>query len=556
MATFLVVTAVLLLSAASLNAAVATPTTSSTLFSDLEVQESSGSVVITGTLQYWNTWNTSLPLGSATVNLYWTTYPNSTSSEYTLITQATTDYSSGTFITLPWSPGLEPGHYVVKAIYVGESRGEATFSGCARYADFDILLQLGITVDKPSVSVDNSGQGDSVTLAVTASAMNSNVHPSVSLSIANLADLLGDGINGTFTHPSGSTPLHSNLELDFSNTTKAGTYHIGITATSDDDSSISQRINVIAYVQQITYTITVEIQGLPSGVSTSLSVDGTVIESIGTGTITLTISDKSKTVSVLEEIPSGDTRYVCEEYTEPADTSGAGSFVFNYVTEYQLKISGDLPPNIGGCNLILNVDGADKSDSSFKPAQGYSDFLPKDSNVTFAISPAYITTSQVNYKFREWKERITGQTIGASNSTAEGLFLVRLSGPLDLRAYYDKWVRVTIRTNLPSESSTNLEIGLVGSEKKSVAVTGSVAYDAGEFLAGAAFECTVPQDQLILYNTAGDIRYEFQGLSPQSPITLEKHTTLYINYTTKYKVQVTSRFPDAVVQPPGSGRLV
>jgi hypothetical protein len=146
---------------------------------------------------------------------------------------------------------------------------------------------------------------------------------------------------------------------------------------------------------------------------------------------------------------------------------------------------------------------------------------------------------------------MTGQIISVSNSTADGLFVVRLSRPLDLRAYYDKWITVTIRTNLPSESSTNLQIGLVGSEKKNVAVTGSVAYNAGEFPAGAAFECTIPVDQLVLYNTIGSIRYEFQGLSPSSPITLVQHTTLNINYTTKYKVQVTSKFPDAVVQPPG-----
>jgi hypothetical protein len=547
MVTFLVVTAVMLLSAASLNAAVATSTTYSTLFSTLEVQESSGFVVITGTLLYWNN-NITSPISLGAVNLYWAT-SNSSTSAFTLINQVYTD-ANGMFNGPPWSHDLEPGHYVVKANYGGESRGNATFNGCTRYADLDIRLRLGITVDKPTVSVDNSGQGDSATLAITASAVNSQAHPSVSLSIANLASLLGDGINGTFTRPSGSTPLLSKLKLDFSNMTQAGTYTVVITATSDDDSSISQSINVYAYVQQITHTITVEIQGLPSGVSTSLFIDGTAIENIGTGTIALTISNKTKTVSVLKEISSGDTRYLCEEYTEPADTYGANSLVFNYATEYQLKISGDLPPNTV-CKLILSADDADKSDSAFKPAQGFSSFLPKDANVTFAISPAYITTSQVNYKFREWKERITGQIIGVSNSTAEGLFVVRLSRPLDLRAYYDKWIKVTIRTNLPSESSTNLEIGLVGSEKKNVTVIGSVAYDAGEFLAGAAFECTIPQDQLVLYNTAGDIRYEFQGLSPASPLTLEQHTTLYINYTTNYKVQVTSRFPDAVVQPPG-----
>jgi hypothetical protein len=549
MVTFLVVTAILLSTAASLNSAVGTSTTYPTLIPDLTAVESLGMVEIKGTLQYERSpINGTLhfsPLSRSAVNLYWST---SNSTPYTLIDQEYTD-DNGVF-SLDWVHGLEPGHYFVEATYGGGSVGNLTFIGCAAYKAFNIELRLAISVDKPTVSVDNSGQGGSATLAVTASAANSKTHPSVSLSITNLANLLGDGINGTFTHPSGSTPLLSNLKLDFSNTTQAGTYTIVITATSDDDSSISQSINVYAYVQQMTRTITVEVQGLSSGISTSLYIDGTAIENIGTGTIALTISNKTKTISVLKEIPSGNTRYLCDDYTQPADLSSTGSFVFKYVTEYTLKISGDLPPNIV-CKLILNVDDADKSDSAFKPAQGYTGFLPKDANLTFGISPEYITTTQVNYRFREWKERISGQTIGMSNSTADGLFVVRLSTPMDLRAYYDKWVTVTIRTNLPSELSTNLQIGLVGSEKKNVPVTGSVAYKAGEFLAGAAFECDIAQDQLVLYNAEGNIRYEFQGMSPSSPLSLDQHTTISINYTSKYRVQVTSRFPDTVIQPPG-----
>ncbi|HXZ98346.1 MAG TPA: hypothetical protein VED24_03155, partial [Candidatus Acidoferrum sp.] len=91
----------------------------------------------------------------------------------------------------------------------------------------------------------------------------------------------------------------------------------------------------------------------------------------------------------------------------------------------------------------------------------------------------------------------------------------------------------------------------VGSDKKNVTVTGSVAYKAGEFLAGSAFECDIAQDQLVLYNAEGNIRYEFQGMTPPSPVSLNQHTTIWINYTSKYKVQVTSTFPDAVIQPPG-----
>jgi hypothetical protein len=541
-AAFFLVTAILLSLAASSRSVVAS-TTYYTLIPDLAAAESSGIVEVTGTLQYRTSPGNFSTLSRSAINVYWAT---SNTTTYELIDQVYTD-DSGVFV-VDWQHGLEPGHYFVKATYGGDSVGNSTFSACEAYKGFDIRLRLGISVDKPTVDV---GQGESATVLVSAYAANSKGHPSVSLSVVNLANLLGEGINATFTRPSGSTPLSSNLRLDVSNVTQPGSYTVVITATSDTDTSVSTSpTSVYIYVQQNTHDITVEIQGLPSSVQTPLYIDGTAIENMGTGTVTLTISNRTKTVSVSKEIASGDTLYLCDDYTMPADTEGVDSFVFTYVTEYRLKISGDLPPTIV-CKLILNVDDVDKSDSGFKPAQGYNSFLAKDANVSFAVSPSYITTTEVNYKFREWKERTTGQILSASNSTADGLFTVRLSRPLDLRAYYDKWVVVTIRTNLPSEMSTNLQIGLVGSEKKNVAVTGSVSYNAGEYLAGAAFECAIPLDQLVLYNAGGNIRFEFQTLSPPSPVTLDEHKTLYVNYTTKYRVEVTSRFPDAVVQPMG-----
>jgi hypothetical protein len=548
MVTFLIVTAILSMAASLDNAVAVTPST--TRIKDFTAEEDSpGLATISGVLQYRNAAGDFRPINSSKVKFYWsTTVSNSTIYTYVgeiYTNDKTSGAEAGAFV-FSWQHALEPGQYYIQGTYGPESWGNYTFNKCSEYASLVIRLRLRISVNKPTVSV---GQGESATIAVSVDAINTNLSPSVSLSIENPTHLLADGINATFTRLSGSIPLHSDLRLDVSNVTRPGSYTVAITAKSDDGNSVSTT-TLYVYVQQNTHTITVEIQGLPPDVTTSLHIDGSVIESMGTGTMTLTISNKTKSVSVLKEIISGDTLYLCEDYTKAADATGVDSFVFNYVTEYRLKISGDLPQNIV-CNLVLKADDADKSDSEFKPAQGYNDFLPKDANVSFAISPQYITTTQVNYKFREWKERMTGQIMSVSNSTADGLFVVRLSRPLDLRAYYDKWTAVTIKTNLPSELATNLQIGLVGSEKKNVTVTGSVAYKAGEFLAGGAFECNIAQDQLVLYKAEGNIRYEFQGMSPPSPMSLDQHTTIYINYTSEYRVQVVSRFPDAVIQPPG-----
>jgi hypothetical protein len=543
MVTILLVTAIILSIGASLPNVLADD--ANTRVASFTASESGGIATASGILQYRDPATGDFhPLNSSKVKLYWwaagsalTTYVGE------IYTDDKTSSTPGAF-TFFWQHGLEPGEYYVKGKYDGETWALRTYKACEENTQLMVRLRLKISVDSPTAS---AAQGDSVTVTVSIGTVNTNVAHPVSLSVKCPAKLF---VTESFSLASGNTPLVSKLRLDVLNVTQPGSYIVTITAKSDEDSSVTTNTNLIVHVQQNTRTITVEIQGLPSDVEASLYIDGVVIESMGTGITTLTISNKTKTVSVLKEIVSGDTLYSCEEYTGPADVKGTDSFVFKYVTEYRMKISGDLPQSIV-CKLILMVDDQERSDSEFKPRQGYDDFLPKDATVSFAISPNYITTTQVNYKFREWRELTTGQVMSVSNSTADGLFVVKLSEPLDLRAYYDKWATVTIRTNLPSELSTNLQIGVVGSEKKNVAIPGSVAYQAGEFLAGAAFECTIPQDQLVLYNTGGNVRYEFQGLTPPSPITLEQHTTIYINYTTKYKVQVTSRFPDVVLQPPG-----
>jgi hypothetical protein len=544
MVTFLLVAAIVLSTAGSLPNAVA-DSTANTRIASFTASESAGITTISGVLQYRNpTSGDFYPLNSSKVKFSWSAAGSAlTSYMGEIYTDDKTSSTPGAF-TYFWQHGLEPGEYYVQGTYDGETWAGYIYSACKENTQLMVRLRLKISVDSPTASV---AQGDSLIVTVSIGTVNTDVAHPVSLSVKCPAKLF---VTESFSLASGNTPLASRLRLDVLNVTEPGSYIVTITAKSDEDSSVTASTNLIVHVQQNTHTITVEIQGLPSDVETSLYIDGVVIESMGTGTTTLTISNKTRTISVMKEIVSGDTLYSCETYSKPADVSGADSFVFKYVTEYRMKISGDLPQSIV-CKLILIVDDQDRSDSEFKPRQGYNDFLPKDATVSFAISPNYITTTQVNYKFREWRELTTGQVISVSNSTADGLFVVKLSGPLDLRAYYDKWATVTIRTNLPSELSTNLEIGVVGSEKKNVAVAGSVAYQAGEFLAGAAFECTIPQDQLVLYNTGGNVRYEFQGLTPPSPITLEQHTTICINYTTKYKVEVTSRFPNAVLQPLG-----
>jgi uncharacterized membrane protein len=91
--------------------------------------------------------------------------------------------------------------------------------------------------------------------------------------------------------------------------------------------------------------------------------------------------------------------------------------------------------------------------------------------------------------------------------------------------------------------------GMVGSANQSVIVPGSTKYEAGEFLVGSAFELDVPQNELVVYNAAGDTRYEFQGMSPLTPITLTKHTNIQLNYSVEYRILAVSEFPSVIVAP-------
>jgi len=381
---------------------------------------------------------------------------------------------------------------------------------------------------------------------VTVTATNSvNAH-SVALSIQGTMTFA----TATFSPMSGSTPLKSTLKIVVPNSTKADTYTITIVATSQDISAPATATTTLQmYVQQNTHTITVDVEGLPSKVVTPFYLDSNMLTNLGSGVQILSISNKTHVISVQQQIASGDTLYSCQVYTQAADT-GVNSFTFTYTTQYRLVISGDLPQTMVS-NLTLLVNGTDKSPTNFKPSKGYDAFVNANSQVSFAITPSLITSSDVNYEFRDWKDLSTGAVLGPSNSTTDTLYSITMTRPYYFEAFYDQMVMVTIKTNLPSDMSNALQIGLVGSDLKSVNVTGSVPFLAGEFLVGSTFQTVVGQDQLVLFNALKDVRYEFQGITPASPTTLTKHTTIMINYAVKYRVQVSSDFPNAILQPAG-----
>lgn len=532
------------------NARPAAATDASTRIYNFTAYESGGVVSISGNVQYRDPSSGDFyPLNGTKVKFYWWTTDSSLLNYIgEVYSDDRTSSQPGSFY-FTWLHGLEPGTYYVKGKYDGGDSfaipgGTYTFKSCEENTQLQIRLRLKIALDNPTASV---AQGDSTSVTVTVAAVNSNGPHSVALSIKYPNKLFA---TETFSPSSGSTPMVSKLTLNVLNVTQPGTYIVTIVATSQEDSSVTVSTPLQILVQQNTHTITVEIQGLPSDVETSLYLDGSFIENLGPGTETLTILDKTKIVSVSKEIVSGDTLYSCKDYSKAADNPAVTSFTFKYVTEYRLKISGDLPQSTVS-KLVLMVDGTDKSDDDFKPAQGFSDFLPQNAHVSFAITPSYITTDEVNYKFREWKDLTTGDLMKSTNATADGLYEIILTRPYYLEAFYDKWVLVTIKASLPSDMSMKLQIGMSGSEKKTVNVVGSVAYPAGEFMAGSTFECIVGQDEFVLLSSDGKVRYEFQGLTPPSPITLETHTTISIDYAVKYKVQVISQFSDAIVQPAG-----
>lgn len=537
---------VMLLAAVNVRRAAA-QTSASTRISNLTAIESSGLVTINGVMQFRDASGSFLPLTGVKVTFSWW---QTAASSATYIGEVYSSDSDGSFY-YTWLDGLEPGQYQLNAAYAGGDSFPVNgttydFASSETNTQLSVSLELSINLDNPTLSV---GQGDSATVTVKVTAENSNNAYPVSLSMTSSSQLFA---TESFSPQSGGTPLVSKLSLNVLNVTQPGTYVIMVTATSHQnnlhDVSVGTPLQIL--VQQNTHTITVDVQGLPLNVQTPLYVDGTFIEDLGPGTATLTISNNATVVSVSEEIVSGDTRYSCQGHSQAASGQSVTSFTFDYSSEYKFTIKADLPQSIVS-TLALTVNGTDYSQDNFRPAQGFSDFFPQNSIVNFALTPSYITTDVVNYNLRAWKDLTTGNLLSPANASSDGLYQITLTRPYYVEAYYDEFADVTIKTNLPSDMSTQLQIGMAGSANKTVNVVGSVAYPAGQFLVGSTFECDIGQDQLVLYNTAGNTRYEFQGMVPLSPITLKKHTTIELNYSVEYKVQVASTFPSAILQPVG-----
>ncbi len=550
--------AVFLLTVVALIAGGARPVAAdqSTRIYNFTAYESGGVVNIRGVLQYRDPSGNFIPLNATKVKFYWWT-TGSVSTNY--IGEAYSDDKTSLdpgWFQYAWLHGLEPGKYYLRGTYEGGDSYTATngvtytFQSCQDDIQFRIPLRLSIALDNPTRSVASRA---SVKVTLTVAAVNSNNPHPVSVSIK---DPSNNFVSGKFSPLSGNTPLVSKLTLNVPNLTQPGTYMVTIVATSQENSSVTVSTPLLIFVQQNTYTITVEIQNLPTTVQTPLYLDDSYIENLGPGLGSLTISDKTRIISVSKEIVSGDTLYSCQDYRKAVGSwtgaaMSATSFTFSYDIKHRLKISSDLPQKIIS-KLVLIVNGTDQTNDHFNPAQGYNDFLSQGALVSFAITPSYITTSDVNYKLREWKDLTTGQLMKPVNATT-GVYDIILTRPTYLEAYYDKWVVVTIKTNLPADMSTKLQIGVEGSEKEPLNVIGSVAYPAGEFIAGSTFECVVDQDQFVLSNSGENIRYAFQGLNPPPPVTLEKHITINITYAIKYKVEVipNSVGASSILQPPG-----
>ena len=516
--------------------------TATTRVSSLTAAESGGVVTITGVMKYRNSSGTFLPLTGVRVDFYWW---QSTGSSTNYIGQTYSSDSDGNFY-YTWVDGLEPGQYYVNATYTGGDTFNGYYLTASQWTTpLLISLSLNINLDNPTLSV---AQGGSATVTVTVTATNSNnAHPII-LSATTAGQLFS---TMTFSSSSGSTPLTSKLTLSVLNVTAPGTYVITITATSQEDNlpAVTASAALQILVQQNTRTVTVNVFGLPLNVQTSLYLGGSFVENLGSGTVTLTISNYTSLISVSKELDSGDTRYSCSQYSQSSTDTSVTTFTFSYSTEYKLTITAQLPQSIVVSKLVLIVNGTDESQDNFRAGQGFSGYFPQNSVVEFAIDPSYIATDVVDYNLSAWQDLTTKNLLNTSNVTSSGLYEITLTRPYYVMACYDELAIVTIKTNLPSDVSTKLQIGMAGSTKTTINIKGSSPYFTEPFLVGSTFECDVPPDQLVIYNSAGDTRYEFQGMAPLSPMTLERDTTIQLNFTVQYRVVVLSRFPAVTIQP-------
>ena len=465
------------------------------------------------------------------------------------IGEAWTD-STGIFSYL-WYYELEPGSsYRILMNFAGDTISSTTFSSCSSTVSLYIPLMLSVVLDSPTMNVL---QDDVASTGVTATVDNSKTAHTISLSTPSWpSNVYGSAaFSATQGTSSAGNPFKSSLRITVKNQTQPGTYYITVAATAE--TGATSQTTLTLYVQQNTYTIYVTIQGLPSNIATKIYADKIRIADVrGDRTVSLVVSNKTMTISVLREPPSGNslTLYVCEDNVKPAlDESSVrvAEFTFGYLTKYASKFTANVAPDLT-LTLKLQV-GNVEIQKTFKPTQGcITEFYPAGTKLMFTILPSYIPTeNDVNYRFNTWKNE-KGEVLVAN---LEGLYEIVLDHPYDLKAIFDRYVSVKAIADPSEVPVLHLQIGLKGSEKKVVDVGGPVALSAGEYPAESVLEFSLDQNQYIMTNSKADTRYVFDAFSTSNEVLLKKHLTITIRYKVYYKLSVFSEFPEAVIQPRG-----
>jgi len=449
-----------------------------------------------------------------------------------------------------WQYELEPGSsYRICMDFAGDTTSTTTFRACNATAALYVPLVLSVTLDSPTMSIL---QDDTASTGVTATVENSKVLHTISLSTPKWpSNLFG---SATFTATQGTAslgnPFKSSMKITVKNQTQPGTYYVTVSASAAI--GVTSETTLTVHVRQNVYTIYVTIRGLPPNIATKIYADKAQIAEIrGERTVNLVVSNKTVTISILREPPSGNplTLYLCEDSVRNAMESGARvtEFTFEYVTKYAARFTANVAPDLT-LTLKLQV-GTVEIKKAFKPAQGHTtEFYPQGTRLAFTILPSYIPTeNDVNYRFNTWKSD-KGETL---EPNAEGSCEIVLDRPHDLRAYFDKYVLVKATTDPSDVPVLKLQIGLKGSEKKVVDIGGPVTLSVGEYPADSVLEFSLDQNQFILTNSKADIRYVLDGFSAPNEILLKRHLTITIRYKVYYKLRVLSEFPEAVIQPRG-----
>ena len=485
---------------------------------------------------------------SERIELSWFTVENPTARRP--ISETWTDASTGSF-QYSWFCELEPSSsYRIYMDFRGDTTSSTTFNPCNATTSLYVPLMLSVTLEDPTLSVL---QDESATTTVTVSIENSKALQSISLSAPNWPSNLYGSAAFTQTHGTASlgNPFKSLLKIFVKNQTQPGMYYVTVSAVAATGATAQAKLTV--YVQQNVYTICVIVKGLPSNVSTKIFADKAQIGEVrGDRTVSLIVSNKTMTVSVLREPPSGNalTLYLCEDNVRNT-VSEAGvrvtEFTFQYATLYAVKFTANVAPELT-LTIRISVETSE-TQKTFKPTQGYTtQFYPEGTKMAFAIVPAYIPTeNDVNYKFNMWKND-RGEVIEANS---EGVYEITLTRPYELKALFDRYVAVKIKADPIDLPIIQLRAGLKGSDKKIIEVSGPTALSLGEFLAESTLELSMNQSQYALTNAKADTRYIFDGFSPSNEVLLRKHLTIVVRYKVYFRVRVESEFTDAVIQPRG-----